>query len=245
MFTSPGFSEDLKIVHSDNCIKCQICMTYKPERGMHCNVCNKCVLRMENHCIWVNNCIGYYNYKACILMCFYLTLCGLYHVFIEFYIIFFCKGIRKIFHPIIFGLYLFTGILYFLLTLALLTFDLQYVLQLIYGITMIERFRYGAITHSPVSCDWTEKIREFPYNVGWIANFERMFSKGGWYSLLPFTDYKDYGFDFEEIPQYLQDDNKKKKDKKLNDNDYLSNVTKKYENVTLVYGNLLEINGIK
>lgn len=40
------------------CVKCN---HYKPERTHHCKQCGCCVLRMDHHCPWTNNCIGYYN----------------------------------------------------------------------------------------------------------------------------------------------------------------------------------------
>ncbi|XP_042512431.1 probable protein S-acyltransferase 16 isoform X2 [Macadamia integrifolia] len=43
---------------------CQKCSLFKPPRAHHCRVCRRCVLRMDHHCIWINNCVGHANYKV-------------------------------------------------------------------------------------------------------------------------------------------------------------------------------------
>lgn len=42
---------------------CNICKTYKPPRAHHCKVCNKCFLKMYNHCYILGVCIAFHNYK--------------------------------------------------------------------------------------------------------------------------------------------------------------------------------------
>lgn len=42
---------------------CQHCQNFKPPRAHHCRECGHCVLKMDHHCPWVLNCIGYFNYK--------------------------------------------------------------------------------------------------------------------------------------------------------------------------------------
>ncbi|KAG2262520.1 hypothetical protein Bca52824_069599 [Brassica carinata] len=54
--------------------KCDKCFAYKPLRTHHCRVCRRCVLKMDHHCVWINNCVGYANYKAFFLLVFYATV---------------------------------------------------------------------------------------------------------------------------------------------------------------------------
>mmetsp|Transcript_28313 Transcript_28313/g.39367 ORF Transcript_28313/g.39367 Transcript_28313/m.39367 type:complete len:338 (+) Transcript_28313:86-1099(+) len=55
---------------------CSFCTLYKPDRTHHCRLCGKCTLRMDHHCPWLNNCVGYGNYKYFFLTVLYaFTLC--------------------------------------------------------------------------------------------------------------------------------------------------------------------------
>ncbi|KAL0083332.1 DHHC palmitoyltransferase-domain-containing protein [Phycomyces blakesleeanus] len=42
---------------------CEICQVWKPDRTHHCRVCDRCVLKMDHHCPWVNGCVGLENYR--------------------------------------------------------------------------------------------------------------------------------------------------------------------------------------
>uniref|UniRef100_A0A8C7ZYC6 Palmitoyltransferase n=1 Tax=Oryzias sinensis TaxID=183150 RepID=A0A8C7ZYC6_9TELE len=58
---------------------CDRCQVLKPDRCHHCSVCETCVLKMDHHCPWVNNCVGFSNYKFFLL---FLAYSMLYCVFI-------------------------------------------------------------------------------------------------------------------------------------------------------------------
>jgi len=53
---------------------CKWCLKYKPDRCHHCRICNVCVLRMDHHCPWVYNCIGFRNHKYFFLLLVYAVV---------------------------------------------------------------------------------------------------------------------------------------------------------------------------
>ncbi|GLD93478.1 hypothetical protein PINS_up002070 [Pythium insidiosum] len=42
---------------------CRRCYVWKADRMHHCSSCRRCVLKMDHHCVYINKCIGYFNYK--------------------------------------------------------------------------------------------------------------------------------------------------------------------------------------
>eukprot|EP00933_Yihiella_yeosuensis_P063892 TRINITY_DN67141_c0_g1_i1.p1 TRINITY_DN67141_c0_g1~~TRINITY_DN67141_c0_g1_i1.p1 ORF type:complete len:360 (-),score=59.42 TRINITY_DN67141_c0_g1_i1:151-1230(-) len=53
---------------------CKWCGKYKPDRCHHCRVCKTCILKMDHHCPWIYNCVGFANYKFFFLLLFYSVL---------------------------------------------------------------------------------------------------------------------------------------------------------------------------
>lgn len=73
---------------------CEKCRHIKPDRAHHCSVCGECILKMDHHCPWVNNCVCFTNYKFFILFlgysliyCIYISLTSLQY-FIAFWKVF-------------------------------------------------------------------------------------------------------------------------------------------------------------
>jgi hypothetical protein len=53
---------------------CKWCGKYKPDRCHHCRVCKTCILKMDHHCPWIYNCVGFANYKFFFLLLLYTVL---------------------------------------------------------------------------------------------------------------------------------------------------------------------------
>ncbi|XP_048772948.1 palmitoyltransferase ZDHHC15B-like isoform X5 [Ostrea edulis] len=87
----------LNRTHSGSPRYCEKCACIKPDRCHHCSVCGQCVLKMDHHCPWVNNCVGFSNYKFFVLFlgygllyCFYISITSL-----QYFISFWKSGISK------------------------------------------------------------------------------------------------------------------------------------------------------
>ncbi len=85
MFVHPGKPPDFWVVSAEQGFYlenpderkrayCMACHIFKPERCHHCSSCGRCVLNMDHHCPWLNNCVGFFNRKHFFLTIVYALL---------------------------------------------------------------------------------------------------------------------------------------------------------------------------
>lgn len=75
----PKSMTDRKAVFDDLtvCLRCKP-PRVKVSRAHHCGTCGVCVLRMDHHCPWVNNCIGERNLSYFVVLLSWLVAAALY-----------------------------------------------------------------------------------------------------------------------------------------------------------------------
>lgn len=82
--TRPGQPKDFQgsdeqpAQNGQNWLFCIFCQSQKPPRCRHCAKCGACVLRMDHHCPWLRQCIGFGNYKYFVMFITYSAVALLF-----------------------------------------------------------------------------------------------------------------------------------------------------------------------
>ena len=69
---TPFFVRNNNLNHQEMIWKiCKYCKEIKPLRTHHCSLCDICVIKMDHHCPWINNCVGQNNQRYFLLFLFH------------------------------------------------------------------------------------------------------------------------------------------------------------------------------
>ncbi|XP_062917099.1 palmitoyltransferase ZDHHC15B isoform X1 [Mobula hypostoma] len=164
---------------------CDRCQLIKPDRCHHCSICDTCVLKMDHHCPWVNNCIGFSNYKFFLLFLGYSMLYSLFvaATVLQYFIMFWTGGLPDgpaKFHVLFL---LFVAVMFFLSLMFLLSYHCWLVSL---NRSTLEAFSAPIFQHGP---------DKNGYNLGTRKNLEHVFGPEKKYWLLPiFTSIGDGHF---------------------------------------------------
>ena len=71
---------------------CGRCDAYKPPRSHHCRICARCIVRMDHHCPWMNNCVGAINQKHFVLFLIYTWMQCVYALTLVVVKLSLCRG---------------------------------------------------------------------------------------------------------------------------------------------------------
>ncbi|AAW41653.2 hypothetical protein CNBB1070 [Cryptococcus deneoformans B-3501A] len=61
---------------------CKNCEHYKPPRAHHCRQCKTCWLKLDHHCPWIGNCVGFYNQGHFIRFLLWVDIGTTFHLII-------------------------------------------------------------------------------------------------------------------------------------------------------------------
>ncbi|KAF4637673.1 hypothetical protein G7Y89_g391 [Cudoniella acicularis] len=76
---------DFTIFHPGQ--ECRTCHILKPARSKHCSICKRCISKLDHHCIFINNCVGYGNQHYFLLLLFFTATLITYATYIGFSIL--------------------------------------------------------------------------------------------------------------------------------------------------------------
>ncbi|XP_034520863.1 palmitoyltransferase ZDHHC20 isoform X3 [Ailuropoda melanoleuca] len=154
---------------------CERCQLIKPDRAHHCSACDICILKMDHHCPWVNNCVGFSNYKFFLLFLLYSLLYCLFvaATVLQYFIKFWTNELsdtRAKFHVLFL---FFVSTMFFISVLSLFSYHCWLVGK---NRTTIESFRSPTFSYGPDGNG---------FSLGCSKNWRQVFGDEKKYWLLP------------------------------------------------------------
>ncbi|CAJ0933071.1 unnamed protein product, partial [Mesorhabditis belari] len=198
---------------------CRICDGYKPPRSHHCSKCGRCVLKMDHHCLWINNCVGHRNHAffvrfliAAIIGCAHATIIlgmSIYHAIHIGWYLRFGDGTDPIIEMTITSLLVTVAALALALGVtvalsALLLFQARYIRN---NKTGVEEYIFDKARSRMKEEKYRGTIFVYPYEIGWrrniaevLANFKgKQSGNGVWWPIR--GDCTQFTFSEEQLRQ--------------------------------------------
>lgn len=162
---------------------CQVCQGFKAPRSHHCRKCGRCIMKMDHHCPWINNCVGWNNHMAftsflafavigCLQACVILGV-SLY------------RGIHRSWY-IYYGYPQLATIQFTLLSLCLCIFSLGLAIGVVIAVGMLLYFQLRSISRNRTGIeewilekakyrrDGTDDEFPHPYDLGLVDNIRQV-----------------------------------------------------------------------
>jgi hypothetical protein len=158
-------------------------------RTHHCRQCATCVLKMDHHCQWVLNCIGFENYKFFLNLLIYAII-SLFLILLSFSR---CVG-DVAFNPYIDSFTIYIILLNYVLVLVLCTV-----------LTLFTLFHFYLVLSGKTTIEFCEKKNikkdgnQICYDIGKYNNFIAVFNRNPLLWFFPFSPNKEGNGLFEEF----------------------------------------------
>ncbi|GLD93019.1 hypothetical protein PINS_up001611 [Pythium insidiosum] len=137
--------EDIARLEDQKYRTCRRCRQFKPSRAHHCSICGRCIIKMDHHCPWVNNCVGIGNHKFFLLFIFYVFCMSAYALILVFFRYARCMNVSCPTHAALRVIFLVVeAVLFGLFTLCMMCDQYSVILT---GTTQIDRLK-GEVSES-------------------------------------------------------------------------------------------------
>ncbi|XP_020717113.1 probable palmitoyltransferase ZDHHC24 isoform X2 [Ceratitis capitata] len=166
---------------------CRKCLSVKPPRSFHCQVCNKCILKYSHHCVFTGCCIGHYNVRHYFIFLVYLFIGSVLSLgYLSYFMFWVCAETFR--HRLIFFKFLnpfwYTTHKNLWNYITVLFFDMNVVALVITSILLIH---YGVPIFKASTA--FERRVNYPFRKGLTANLRSVFGKR--YILVWFSAFLD------------------------------------------------------
>ncbi|XP_030761991.1 palmitoyltransferase ZDHHC6 isoform X2 [Sitophilus oryzae] len=192
MYQGPGYLPlKWKPENLDECKylqKCGVCQGYKAPRSHHCRKCGKCVLKMDHHCPWINNCVGWGNHAHFTYFLLFATIgCAHASIVLGFSLYRAINRLNYLYHKVNNVPLVHLGLTGMILTVL----SLGFAIGVVCAVGILFYFQLRSIYRNRTGIeDWiVEKANyrkrnhadkfKFPYNLGWRKNLKQVLNFSG------------------------------------------------------------------
>lgn len=141
---------------------CEPCKYIKPPRVSHCSTCGGCIMKLDHHCMWTQNCIGYRNQRPFFLFTVYMTIGVLQFWFATYAAYHQMYGDCKFFsyfEPGVYILWFITCISAFFVGLMILALTVAHTMYILTNHTTLMSMKMKKVCPCPV-CEFRDQILE-------------------------------------------------------------------------------------
>ena len=206
----------------------------KQYRAFYCGFCKRYIIRMDHHCGFVANCVGNFTLKFHYLLCMYTGAAGLYYdCTVAYFLVWFPERAEYI-----------SGFMWWMVTIYSLLLGILLLLPMVLCVEQTWLILSGVTTEELILNDKKDLGK---YDMGWVVNLEGVFGKCCvLYWILPSTNDKTTGGDYNSIPDVV-DDGEEASKKGTNpdsteEDQYMRIAMRKYRGVRIDYECITEIN---
>jgi len=152
----------------------------KPLRTHHCSVCGECVLKMDHHCPWIANCVGFRNHKYFVLFLCYACLGCLF---------FLIAGVSLLSSAFQREGDLSSNFVFFLCSLITAAFA--------FALLCFSAFHVHLVLSATTTLEAGGDDTRSPFHLGRRANWEAVFGSNPWTWFLPINTLTLSGYEFD------------------------------------------------